>query len=128
MKPKDFVKEFSRMCGNYKHRNIDNRCVGCPMEENDCLQGAVFDVNRPENFAKAYDIVAKWSDEHPVKTRQSEFLKIFPKTAVRDGVIFLCPKLTRQTLAGTDSILRCERNDCAKCRREYWLAEVTDND
>lgn len=86
------------------------------------------DENSVKSIEETISKVEQWAKDHPIKTRQSEFLKIFPETAVRDGVIFLCPKLTCQTLAGTDSISRCERNDCAKCRREYWLAEVTDND
>lgn len=130
MKPQDFVKEFSRMCGNYKHRNIDNGCVGFPMEENDCWQGAVLDVNRPENFAKAYDIVAKWSDEHPVKTRQSKFLKMFPN-AYLETITRLLPCSLDRTLKP----FRCAKYGylsitcrCDRCRDDYWNEEVTDND
>lgn len=112
----EYVKTLCRLCKN---------CSECPLrnkEDGSCI------VNRSEHAEKAVQIVEQWAKDHPLKTRQSEFLKIFPETAVRDGVIFLCPKLTCQTLAGTDSISWCKRNDCAKCRREYWLAEVTDND
>lgn len=34
----------------------------------------------------------KWSAEHPVKTRQSEFLKLFPNADVQNDVIRICPK------------------------------------
>lgn len=125
MKPQDFVKEFSRMCGNYKHRNIDNGCVGFPMEENDCWQGAVLDVNRPENFAKAYDIVAKWSDEHPVKTRQSKFLKMFPNAKLdSNGVLAIRPcDIDSKCCTDDDYITKC-----GACAKDYWLTEVPDND
>lgn len=125
MKPQDFVKEFSRMCGNYKHRNIDNGCVGCQMEENDCWQGAVLDVNRPENFAKAYDIVAKWSDEHPVKTRQSEFLKRFPNAKLDSNGVLAIRPCDIDSKCCTDDDYLCK---CGTCSKDYWLTEVPDND
>lgn len=124
----EFFKSMKRMCYS------GEMCEKCPLYNNFSEIGSVCDVLlhiKDEKASRVKSIVEQWAKEHPVKpikTRQSEFLKIFPETAVRNGVIFLCPKLTCQTLAGTDSISRCERNDCAKCRREYWLAEVTDND
>lgn len=51
------------------------------------------------------------------KTRQSEFLKIFPKARVCNGVVDLCP----DTIAGTDI---CEHKNCDSCRIGFWLAEV----
>lgn len=51
------------------------------------------------------------------KTRQSEFLKIFPKARICNGVVDLCP----DTIAGTDI---CEYENCDSCRMGFWLAEV----
>ena len=51
------------------------------------------------------------------KTRQSEFLKIFPKARICNGVVDLCP----DTIAGTDI---CEYKNCDSCRKDFWLAEV----
>lgn len=120
----EFFKTVKRLCKN-------PGCEGCPVcKDGMCMVMRMvrLDENSVKSIEETISKVEQWAKDHPIKTRQSEFLKIFPETAVRDGVIFLCPKLTCQTLAGTDSISRCERNDCAKCRREYWLAEVTDND
>lgn len=35
---------------------------------------------------KAVEIVEKWAAEHPKKTRQSEFLKMFPNARIRGDV------------------------------------------
>lgn len=52
------------------------------------------------------------------KTRQSEFLKIFPKAKKCDGVIFACP------INLTDSVGCYHYSDCQLCKRDFWLAEV----
>lgn len=52
------------------------------------------------------------------KTRQSEFLKIFPKAKMCDGVIFACP-------INLDDLVGCRHyGDCAECKKDFWLAEV----
>ena len=52
------------------------------------------------------------------KTRQSEFLKIFPKAKMSDGVIFACP------INLTDFVGCYHYSDCQSCKRDFWLAEV----
>lgn len=52
------------------------------------------------------------------KTRQSEFLKIFPKAKMCDGVIFACP------INLTDFAGCYKYSDCAACKKDFWLAEV----
>lgn len=124
MKPQDFVKEFVRMCEYYKHTNIDDDCKACPMLEKGCWSEDVMDMNHPEKFAEAYNIVAKWSDEHPVKTRQSEFLKLFPNAVIDedDGILGIKPCYIDESIGCTDE------KGCDGCRRKYWLTEVPDND
>lgn len=119
MKPQDFVKEIKRMCKS----NREN-CNGCKIAA--MCSCNLCDI-KPEEFARMYDEVVEWSDAHPGKTRQSEFLKMFPRAKVRNGVISLCPQFYCITLLGTD-FTECEPNNCAKCLREYWLEEVTNND
>lgn len=52
------------------------------------------------------------------KTRQSEFLKIFPKAKMCDGVIFACP-------TNLVDFVGCHNySDCQSCKRDFWLAEV----
>lgn len=52
------------------------------------------------------------------KTRQSEFLKIFPKAKMCDGVIFACP------INLPDFVGCYHYSDCVECKKDFWLAEV----
>ena len=51
------------------------------------------------------------------KTRQSEFLKMFPNVRMEEGVIDVCPKATEKNEI-------CFRLNCKVCKKDYWLAEV----
>ena len=67
-------------------------------------------------------IVEKWSKENPIKTRQSEFLKLFPEAYVDgDGCLALNPcefyPNMRKECAN-------KYNWCADCRHKFWNQEV----
>lgn len=73
---------------------------------------------------EAVAIVEKWAKEHPIKTRQSEFLKMFPRAERgEDGLIVFCPE-------NFDSKIECPSKkgggygQCNECRKKYWLEEV----
>jgi hypothetical protein len=68
---------------------------------------------------KANQIILNWCEEHPIKTRQSEFLKMFPNAKIHEthGVITCCP----QTV---DKTVYCEGKRCLTCMKAYWFAEV----
>lgn len=69
--------------------------------------------------------VEQWAKGHPVKTRQSELLKLFPNTKIDSGVIIFCP---RNFLPEVEENEYCKGNkSCRECRKDYWLTEVTDN-
>ena len=52
------------------------------------------------------------------KTRQSEFLKLFPKAGLHEGVIDICP----DRVSGENI---CEYEErCWECQKDFWLAEV----
>ena len=70
----------------------------------------------------AVKFVEQWDAEHPVKTRQSEFLKLFPNAPIYTNThnVALDPCLVDTTLRGHCPTGR----GCDICRREFWLAEV----
>ena len=70
---------------------------------------------------KCVSIVEKWSAEHPMKTRQSEFLKMFPNADIRQGYLNVCPKGIDLNSLSEDE---CAGLRCGDCRKKYWLAEV----
>lgn len=118
----EFVKTVNRLCKN-------RHCDGCPVaKEWRCMAG--FDDYSVKNIEKTISKVEQWAKDHPVKTRQSEFLKMFPNAKFPNaktdgGVIIFCP---RGFLPKGEAEAYCEKHDeCIECCKDYWLAEVTDN-
>lgn len=124
MKPQDFVKEYSRLCDAYRLPQKSACRTDCPFINMRCAFPENVNINHPERFEKTYNIVEKWSDTHPVKTRQSKFLKMFPNAVIDedDGILCIRP-------CDIDERIGCTNGKgCDDCYRKYWLAEVTDND
>lgn len=67
------------------------------------------------------EIVEKWSEQHPRRTRQSVFLEQYPEAMIdRKDMLSVCPQYI-------DRNLKCRREregDCGDCRREFWMQEV----
>lgn len=122
----EFIKQINRLC------EAQEDCKDCPLIGHACdvNTATIMSCYNIESVQKMVQIVEQWAKDNPIKTRQSEFLKIFPKAIVSDGAIALCPQFYCVTLLGTDFTGCKPANcaNCAKCRREYWLTEVTDND
>lgn len=114
----EFFKTAKRLCKNQD-------CDGCPVcKNNTCMVMLIARLYgaSDESIEETVSKVEQWSKDHPVKTRQSEFLKMFPNVVMTRGVIALRPcRLDTQ-------INECSGSDCDKCKRAYWLMEVTDND
>lgn len=116
----EFLKEKSRMCNTF------NLCDGGGYKETcelykEGLTCADYTNDYPE---KAVEIVERWAKEHPRKTRQNGFLKLFPRVEkAADGMVAFCPE-------DMDSKFVCPiknggyRDQCIGCREKYWLAEV----
>ena len=69
---------------------------------------------------KANEIILYWCKGHPVETRQSKFLKIFPNAKIdADGALTICPQCVNK-----DFSCQTEKS-CIGCCKEYWLAELT---
>lgn len=108
----EFLKERKRMCHSF-----GLSCDGCTLDEKTCTSTSNLADKIYKENVKA---VEKWSKEHPPKTRQSEFLKMFPNAdADAEGVLFISPCRIDKALHGP----LC-RPGCAGCRRDYWLQEV----
>lgn len=124
MKPQDFVKEYSRLCDAYRLPQKSACRTDCPFINMRCAFPENVNINHPERFEKTYNIVEKWSDTHPGKTRQSEFLKMFPNAVIDedDGILCIRPCDIDESIGCTNG------KGCDDCYRKYWLAEVTDND
>lgn len=112
-----FVKERNRMCNTYKLK----RCEGCPAN-NYGGEGVACIMIDNIDAERLVPIVEKWSKEHLRQTRQSLFIKQYPKVPIYDGVIGIKPC---QIVEGyTSKYCTCDSSQCVQCRKEYWLQEV----
>lgn len=117
-----FFQTVKRLCKN-------PGCEGCPV----CKYGmcmvmrmARLDDASDESIEETISKVEQWAKENPVKTRQSELLKLFPNTKINSGAIVFCPI---NFLPEVEKNAYCEKHEsCKECRKDYWLAEMTDND
>ena len=73
--------------------------------------------------------VEQWAKEHPVKTRQSELLKLFPEAEmIDDSYINICPVRISKEYKNNEGICRMVGINCDKCKRDFWLAEIKDEE
>ena len=70
--------------------------------------------------------VEQWAKEHPVKTRQSEFLKQWPDAEIGDdGLPSVAPcQLYKDMEEKDENGVCCKNCGCGICRRDFWLKEV----
>ena len=130
MKEKATIFDYARMCKNAK------TCDNCPLGINNTWEDIACGYLMRETPDEANEIILNWCKEHPVETRQDRFLKIFPNADLDDGVLNLCP-----TVAAGKSYCNLATkyeeykkgkgycfNICQECHKEYWLAEVKENE
>lgn len=109
----EFVKTLGRMC--------NAECIRCEFwkRKSSGESCTSWQKNHPE---EAVAIVEQWAAEHPVKTRQSEFLKHYPGARITiDGFLHACPMEVF-----SDTGINCAAQNCYVCRKAFWLAEVED--
>lgn len=101
-----FIKAIKQMLGAGAGDSTVQKYISA-YKKNDC-----------EGMVKAAE---QWAAEHPTKTRQSEFLKLFPGADVgeTDGCLTLCPCNIYEKMRK-----ECGAPNCSECRRKFWLAEV----
>lgn len=126
----EFLKGKDRMCrsfnDNCKNKDGNNFCCGMRYEADKSGESCEEYINN--HPAKAVEIVEQWAKEHPIKTRQSEFLKLFPDARLFDGVLAIDPcKINSsrfdskecRTYSDEFGVLSCD-----KCREQFWNEEV----
>lgn len=75
----------------------------------------------PEEAVEAWN---RRAEEHSVRTRQSEFLKMFPNASLdSNGSVDICPKATDLATFSCDD---GAHGGCLRCRQRYWQQEVKD--
>lgn len=114
----EFFEERGRMC-----TALSSGCKGCKIFER--TKGAL--ACHAYIFAdpqEAIAIVEQWAKEHPRKTRQSEFLKMFPRAEMgADGIVEFCP-MSMDLDFPCPARQNFDNYQCPECRKKYWLEEV----
>ena len=117
----EFFKTVKRLCKN-------QGCDECPVcKNNTCMVMLIARLYgaSDESIEETISKVEQWSKDHPVKTRQSEFLKMFPNAqmSIEEDVIFMCPKYIDESYRPKEN---CQNISCSNCKREYWLEVVSE--
>lgn len=108
----EFLRERRRMC------NAQDDCDTCPIG----IVCADYFVNHNYSQEKSSGMVStveQWAKDHPIKTRQSEFLKHYPDAQIDSGYLNACP----MDIFG-DMGINCNKQTCYECKKAFWLAEV----
>lgn len=113
--------EYLKNKTRFMNELCQDGCIRCPFgidSNGKDVECEDLEAKYPETAVK---IIEKWSAEHPVKTRQSEFLKLFPNVDIRNGVLNICP---REIDLNSIREEKCMNSFCPECKKEYWLVEV----
>lgn len=86
--------------------------------------GATPSIGLEDDFdpVMAVEIVEKWSEQHPRKTRQDVFLEQWPEAEIDcEGALVIDPCDLDKTESEKGD---CYHRRCDDCRREFWMQEV----
>ena len=117
MKEKATIFDYMRICKNQKS------CRTCPLYSQANGMNVPCVILLREYPDRASEIILNWCEEHPIKTRQDRFLKLFPNAEVWNGVIKVCPNEI-----DIESGINCGKQSCDTCRKNYWFEEVEENE
>lgn len=107
----EFIKTRARICRVYED------CENCILAD-----FCRYTCDKQSDVAEqAVANALEWAKEHPVKTRQSEMLKMFPETEMIDDYICICPSRFSKEYRDSDASYSIE---CNKCKRDFWLKEI----
>ena len=116
----EFIKAIDRLCKAQKD------CCDCPLREHACDENVstIMKHYNVESVQKMVQICEQWAKDHPVKTRQSEFLKMFPNAKMENIERSFCT-------AHFDSTKMCKESNpsnekCIACRYRFWNEEVSE--
>ena len=110
----EFYNTRKRMCRAYKAIRTE-----CPIHKIGSGRCSEWCAKHPEEAVAA---VEQWAKEHPVKTRQSEFLEHYPDARIdqNTGALDICPNKIFDSATG----INCNVQPCFECEKKFWLAEA----
>ena len=110
-----FLKERARMCE--ANQTGEMTCENCAAYKG---VSQCYKLGEPKDPEKMVAIVEQWAADHPIKTRQSEFLKHYPDARIlAHGCLNACPMNVF-----SDTGINCNAQPCIECKKAFWSAEV----
>ena len=108
-----FMKELKRYCDNTSCKNCEAMFIGC----NTCLE----DVDIVEGI----EFIEKWSIDNPAKTRQSEFLKLYPDATLDSNCNLIITPCSINKELYNKSCEKCKYMGYSSCNKaKYWNEEI----
>lgn len=102
----EFLIDFRRMCLSY-----GCTCTGCELKDVQCEL-----TEKDCDHEKMICVVEEWAKEHPVKTRLSEFKKLFPNYNYPSELPITCVRVF-------DCTATCIKN-CLECKKKFWITPI----
>ena len=116
----EFIVTRDRMC-----KSFNGCCIGCEVKKRMGAGNVCFHY-MAQHPQEVVEIVERWGKEHPRKTRQSEFLKMFPNALIFKEILTINPCAIDSSRFGIEECHAYDDNNagCFACRKNYWLEEV----
>ena len=103
-----FLKAMRKICK--EHPNCDD----CPAYSPCGGSGWLYPAK------ELVSITEKYLEDHPLKTRQSEFLKHYPNAPVYDDLLTVLPCNVDVSIKDTCA----DYENCYDCKKAYWSEEI----
>ncbi|MCQ2771088.1 MAG: hypothetical protein MJ236_04735 [Clostridia bacterium] len=101
----EFFRDNERMC------TAISDCSKCKIHSINCS----IKLSTEKELETIINTVNEWKNEN-LRTRQSEFLKLFPDAQKVSGCLDICPMNLYHSMKG-----RCDSyKNCNACLKEYW--------
>lgn len=98
----NFLREYKRMCDSYEH------CCQCAFNEPVRSEGISCNMYCQEHSEIAVEIVQKWSNEHPQKTRLGDLNEKYPNYRFYEND--KCPDIRPSVFGYCDNCLYCRNS------------------
>ena len=117
----EYEKARVRMC-NTSIREVGG-CAACQLYDGLKRKCRVMESIRcpaDEDYCKrTVSIVEQWTKDHPIRTRKTEFLKLFPNADL-SGIMPCDLDKSLKTIC-------CHENyGCTDCKQKYWNEEISE--
>ena len=106
-----YMKELKRYCNatNCENCEVEYACDGVPSVPSDL---------EDDDIVESVKFIEKWSMDNPIKTRQSEFLKLYPDVPLdSNGCLIIKPCALNKELYNK-SCENCKYKGCSSCNNK----------